>query len=119
MTPFAGVGVNVAMEDALELAHSLVACKNICATADLSAHVGHLSTAVRTYEEAMFVRAESYAKETWMYLNLFFNKRGGHAMCEHFAEAKKQNAQEPQRSADQSANNSVPEQAATQPTEVN
>ena len=82
MTPFAGVGVNVAMEDALKLGQSIVANKE------------NLSTAVRAYEDEMFTRAEVYAKETWMYLNLFFHERGGQAMCEHFAEAKKRQKEE-------------------------
>lgn len=88
MAPFAGVGVNVAMEDALELARVIVSCRDICAVTDVSTHASHLSDAVRTYEEAMFVRAESYAKETMMYLDLFFHDTGGRAMCEHFAKAK-------------------------------
>ena len=78
MTPFAGVGVNVAMEDALKLGRSIVA------------NPKDLHIAVKTYDIDMFARAEVYAKETWMYLNLFFHDRGGHAMCAHFAEAKKQ-----------------------------
>ncbi|KAI8946986.1 hypothetical protein F4801DRAFT_592949 [Xylaria longipes] len=83
MPPFAGVG------DALQLARSLVACRDVCAKAAVRTHERHLSDAVRDYEEAMFVRAEAYAKETWMYLNLFFHERGGHPMCEHFASEKK------------------------------
>ncbi|KAI0423636.1 monooxygenase [Xylaria sp. FL1042] len=90
MAPFAGVGVNVAMEDALQLAQCLVTCKDVCAKAAAKMHEHHLSDAVRKYEEDMFVRAEAYAKETWMYLNLFFHVRGGHPMCEHFANEKKQ-----------------------------
>ncbi|KAI0814538.1 monooxygenase [Xylaria sp. FL0064] len=89
MAPFAGVGVNVAMEDALQLAQSLVTCKGICAKTALNTHEHHLSDAVRKYEGDMFVRAEAYAKETWMYLNLFFHERGGRPMCEHFANEKK------------------------------
>ncbi|KAI3321620.1 monooxygenase [Xylariaceae sp. AK1471] len=94
MTPFAGVGVNVAMEDALQLARSLVACKGVCAKTALNTHARHLSNAVWEYEEAMFIRAEAYAKETWMYLNLFFHERGGYPMCEHFANEKKQQQQQ-------------------------
>ncbi|KAI1825837.1 monooxygenase [Xylaria intraflava] len=92
MTPFAGVGVNVAMEDGLKLARRLVACRDICAKTELSTHERHLSNAVREYEEEMFARAESYAKETWMYFNLFFHEKGGRPMCEHFANAKKEQA---------------------------
>lgn len=90
MTPFAGVGVNVAMEDALDLGRAIISCKSAWDDAREFTGSNALSVAVRGYEEAMFVRAEKYAKETWMYLNLFFNLRGGHAMVEYFAEAKKQ-----------------------------
>ncbi|PYI03215.1 FAD/NAD(P)-binding domain-containing protein [Aspergillus sclerotiicarbonarius CBS 121057] len=85
MTPFAGVGVNVGMEDALELGRAIIARK---ASWEEPFSESILSAAVRQYEDAMFPRAEGYARETWMYLNLFFNERGGHAMCEHFARAK-------------------------------
>ncbi|KAI0447486.1 hypothetical protein F4803DRAFT_558854 [Xylaria telfairii] len=97
MTPFAGVGVNVAMEDALQLARSLVACQRVCAKTAVNTHERHLSEAVRSYEDAMFLRAEAYAKETWMYLNLFFHERGGQPMCDHFANAKKQEQQQKQQ----------------------
>ena len=81
MTPFAGVGVNVAMEDALKLGRSIVTNKQ--------ASSFNRSAAISAYEDEMFARAEVYAKETWMYLNLFFHERGGQAMWEHFAEAKR------------------------------
>lgn len=90
MTPFAGVGVNVAMEDAMELARAVIALKPTWKGKDKFEGALGLSEAVRKYELAMFDRAEGYAKETWMYLNLFFNERGGHAMVESFAEQKKQ-----------------------------
>jgi 2-polyprenyl-6-methoxyphenol hydroxylase-like FAD-dependent oxidoreductase len=81
MTPFAGVGVNVAMEDALSLATQIKQWKENGASSSLI-------EPVRAYEEEMFARAESYAKETMMYLDLFFHERGGIAMCEQFAKAK-------------------------------
>ncbi|KAI0528039.1 hypothetical protein F5B22DRAFT_16811 [Xylaria bambusicola] len=90
MTPFAGVGVNAAMEDALQLSQSLVAFNEQCGKTAVSTHDRLLSNAVRDYEEEMFVRVSEYANETWMYLNLFFHERGGYPMCEHFANAKKQ-----------------------------
>jgi 2-polyprenyl-6-methoxyphenol hydroxylase-like FAD-dependent oxidoreductase len=90
MTPFAGVGVNVAMEDALELGRAIIAAKNMAQITPLEAHFDLLSKSIQAYEECMFKRAKGYAEETWMYYNLFFNKRGGVAMCEQFAEAKKQ-----------------------------
>ncbi|KAJ8060423.1 hypothetical protein OCU04_010750 [Sclerotinia nivalis] len=94
MTPFAGVGVNVAMEDAMELARAIIARKPTWEGKENFNDAEGLSEAVRKYELAMFDRAEGYAKETWMYLNLFFNERGGHAMVESFAEQKKQQQKE-------------------------
>ncbi|KAF7947887.1 hypothetical protein EAE96_008964 [Botrytis aclada] len=94
MTPFAGVGVNVAMEDGMELARAVIARKPNWEGKEKFEDAAGLSEAVRKYELAMFDRAEGYAKETWMYLNLFFNERGGHAMVESFAEQKKQQKKE-------------------------
>lgn len=89
MTPFAGVGVNVAMEDALSLATQIKQWKvNVWDKAGPSASSSLLIEPVRAYEEEMFVRAEAYAKETMMYYDLFFHERGGVAMCEQFAKAK-------------------------------
>ena len=87
MTPFAGVGVNVAMEDALRLARHIVAAKKSWET-DKSA----FAMALQRYEADMFVRAEEYAKQTWMYLDLFFHERGGIAMVEHFERTRAQEA---------------------------
>ena len=81
MTPFAGVGVNVAMEDALSLATQIKQWKQSGASSSLI-------EPICAYEEEMFARAEGYAKETMMYLDLFFHERGGIAMCEQFAKAK-------------------------------
>ncbi|KAJ4288092.1 hypothetical protein N0V90_012109 [Kalmusia sp. IMI 367209] len=79
MTPFAGVGVNVAMHDALDLAGA------ICGTAREK-----LSDSLRTFEVEMWKRAKQNAEATVMYLNLFFHKRGGVAMVEHFAAKRSQ-----------------------------
>lgn len=87
MTPFAGVGVNVAMEDALHLARNIIAAKDLWET-DKSA----MATALQKYETEMFVRAEEYAKLTWMYLGLFFHERGGIAMVEHFERTRAEEA---------------------------
>lgn len=70
MTPFAGVGVNVALADALGLARALVK------------HVGEeggdldLGEAVREYEMAMFVRAKENMEKTWMGLQHHFSAEG-------------------------------------------
>jgi 2-polyprenyl-6-methoxyphenol hydroxylase-like FAD-dependent oxidoreductase len=90
MTPFAGVGVNVALEDALHLARNIIAHKGDWhAVPQADGRIG-LAAALKEYEEAMFVRAEEFAKQTWMYLCLFFHERGGIAMVEHFEQTRAQ-----------------------------
>ena len=79
MSPFAGVGVNVAMEDALELALAII-----------NEPRADLANAVQQYEKAMHSRVEEYAKQSWMFLNLFFHERGGAAMMEHFERVRAQ-----------------------------
>jgi 2-polyprenyl-6-methoxyphenol hydroxylase-like FAD-dependent oxidoreductase len=89
MTPFAGVGVNVAMEDALSLANQIKQWKqSVWDKAGPSPSSSLLIGPVRAYEEEMFTRAQRYAEETMMYFDLFFHERGGIAMCEQFAKAK-------------------------------
>lgn len=87
ITPFAGVGVNVGMQDALELAEKLIT--HIKASSERPHwDAGRASSCIAAYEEAMFDRAESYARQTMMYLDLFFHERGGKAMVEHFDRVK-------------------------------
>ena len=56
MTPFAGVGVNVAMEDALQLAHAIIKCR---------ADRREMVEEVWEFEKAMFERAEKNARLTY------------------------------------------------------
>ena len=44
--------------------------------------------ALRSYEEKMYKRAHEAAEMNKMYEGLFFHKRGGIAMVEHFAAEK-------------------------------
>jgi 2-polyprenyl-6-methoxyphenol hydroxylase-like FAD-dependent oxidoreductase len=78
MTPFAGVGVNVAMEDALEL------CGALTEAGDKKS----IARAVRGYEVKMWKRAHEAAELNMMYQGLFFHERGGIAMVKHFEEQK-------------------------------
>ncbi|KAJ2904203.1 FAD binding domain protein [Zalerion maritima] len=82
MTPFAGVGVNVAMQDSLFLA------QRILAHLSSDARDPSMAQAIKEYESEMFERAEQHAKQTLMYLDLFFHNRGGVAMVEHFDKVK-------------------------------
>ncbi|KAH6657934.1 hypothetical protein BKA67DRAFT_635417 [Truncatella angustata] len=90
MTPFAGVGVNLAMKDALELAHAIIGSANF--HEDLSSWSGHL----HKFEVDMWERAEQNAKATIMYQDLFFHERGGIAMVEHFAKRRMEDEQKSQ-----------------------
>ena len=74
------------MEDALHLARNIIAARKT--EDDKSA----MATALKDYEADMFVRAEEYARQTWMYLGLFFHERGGIAMVEHFERTRAQEA---------------------------
>jgi 2-polyprenyl-6-methoxyphenol hydroxylase-like FAD-dependent oxidoreductase len=59
MTPFAGVGVNLAMEDAVVLARSLIKRRG--------SHT-MLTEALQEYEKNMFKRAEAGAATTYQNL---------------------------------------------------
>ena len=107
MTPFAGVGVNVAMEDSLHLARNIITVKDSWQTG--------LPAALQKYDADMFVRAEEYAKQTWMYLGLFFHERGGIAMVEHFERAR---AREAAATAEEEAKTTaLPTEAAREESE--
>ena len=80
MCPFAGVGVNVGMEDALQLARRVIA------------HQGEgkdgIALATKEYELEMFVRAKQQAAKTWEYTGVFFNPIGAEYMVEYFGAIK-------------------------------
>ncbi|KAI0888101.1 FAD/NAD(P)-binding domain-containing protein [Annulohypoxylon maeteangense] len=88
MNPFAGVGVNVAMEDALELAHAIIGEKVE------EEQLSSLSVRLQKFEVGMWKRAKQNAEATVMYQNLFFHKRGGVAMVEHFAKRRQEDEQQ-------------------------
>ena len=72
MTPFAGVGVNIAMRDALDLANSI------------AAHRDNLFEAVKQYESGMFERGRRYAQKTAEGLEGHFSADGGRKRVETF-----------------------------------
>lgn len=91
MTPFAGVGVNVGMQDSLELARKIIALKSGWdSSAPRFTDRAGLTAAIKKYETAMFARAEENAKASWMYLGIFFSDRGAITMVEHFEKIKMQ-----------------------------
>lgn len=86
MTPFAGVGVNCGMQDALELARRIIKRKDEWTTEEnLKASV---SEATKDYELEMWPRAKENAEKTWEYLGVFFNPIGAEEMVRYFGAIK-------------------------------
>jgi 2-polyprenyl-6-methoxyphenol hydroxylase-like FAD-dependent oxidoreductase len=73
MTPFAGVGVNLAMVDALKLARALIGCDD---------ERGKLVAAIKEFEAEMFERGEQYAQKTWDNMESHFSATGGEARAQ-------------------------------------
>lgn len=92
MCPFAGVGVNVGMEDALQLARQISSYRDDWKTG--------LATATKEYEQEMFARAEKNAAKTWEYTAVFFNPVGAEYMVQYFGNIK---AKEEAATRDQAA----------------
>ncbi|KAI3328173.1 hypothetical protein F4824DRAFT_484499 [Ustulina deusta] len=75
MTPFAGVGVNVALMDALELARGIAGCvKTGCADGE------GLAAMLRQYEKGMFARSSEEAAKTEAAMHLQFREDGAERM---------------------------------------
>ncbi|TGJ87156.1 hypothetical protein E0Z10_g1619 [Xylaria hypoxylon] len=75
MTPFAGVGVNVAFMDALELAQGIVDCVKAG-----SADGNGLAVMLQKYEKGMFARSGEEAAKTESAMHLQFLKDGAERM---------------------------------------
>lgn len=71
MTPFAGVGVNAAMIDALELAKTIIE----------TPEGENFAAALAKFETGMFARGEKFAQKTMNNLNKHFSANGTHEMC--------------------------------------
>ena len=69
MTPFAGVGVNAAMVDALEVGRAIVRCKESAGGMDIA-------SALAEYEADLFPRGEAYARETMGNMQKHFSAEG-------------------------------------------
>lgn len=76
MTPFAGVGVNLAMADALELAAALVHRKDSLIAKAFS-YGKNIAIAIKQYEKSMFERGKQNAQKTADNMKLHFSKDGG------------------------------------------
>ncbi|WP_285575321.1 FAD-dependent oxidoreductase [Actinoallomurus iriomotensis] len=73
MSPFAGEGANIAMQDAAELAQALIG------------HPGDTETALAAYEDAMFARAEVAAADSAANLELCLAGDAPHGLVAQFA----------------------------------
>jgi 2-polyprenyl-6-methoxyphenol hydroxylase-like FAD-dependent oxidoreductase len=83
MTPFAGVGVNLAMVDALELAKALIARKDsFVAKAFSDSH--NISVAIKQYETSMFERGRENTQKTWDNMQGHFSAHGGEGRAARF-----------------------------------
>lgn len=74
MTPFAGVGVNAALADAMDLARAIIAH-----TEDPKGRT--LTHVVQKYEGVMFKRGTKYQDETWNGLNHHFGGTGSQSFA--------------------------------------
>ena len=79
MTPFAGVGVNTAMADALSLAKSLISKKDSF-LAKIYSDKHNISIAIKEYEIEMFERSKKAAMKTEQGLKGHFAKDGAELM---------------------------------------
>ncbi|KAI9685449.1 MAG: hypothetical protein M1822_004580 [Bathelium mastoideum] len=68
MTPFAGEGVNLALEDAMKLADAIMRASQ----KNPRSHLDNLHAEVKACEEDMFVRATKTQRLTWNNLKLMF-----------------------------------------------
>jgi 2-polyprenyl-6-methoxyphenol hydroxylase-like FAD-dependent oxidoreductase len=75
LTPFAGVGVNLAMTDALELADAIIACGNDRIK---------IGPEIMAFAEKMFQRSGSYAQKTWDGMQQHFSPTGGEERAAKF-----------------------------------
>lgn len=81
MTPWAGEGVNLALWDALDLAHVLAAVPE---AADAAAWQAALEPRMREFEETMLARAQVKAEETIKNRDRFLSQNGAQAMADFF-----------------------------------
>ena len=79
MTPFAGEGVNLAMEDALKLSNAIISAKKKGANAE------DFNKSIRSFELEMFRRAASVAEVSYLNMkDLFYNPEAPQAVIAPF-----------------------------------
>ena len=83
MTPSGGVGVNVAITDALQLARQLIARRDSFVAKAFS-DTRNIEIAVKAYEKEMFENAKRNAEKTYKGLVGHFAKNGGQELADKF-----------------------------------
>ncbi|MCJ1256342.1 hypothetical protein MMC24_004163 [Lignoscripta atroalba] len=79
MTPFAGEGVNLAMEDAMNLAHAIIEATNKARGGGSSETATLLTEKVKAFEREMFQRAARTAEHTRLNVEDMFFAKGAPA----------------------------------------
>ncbi|KAK5456898.1 hypothetical protein LTS15_004678 [Exophiala xenobiotica] len=85
MTPFGGVGMNLAMIDSLNLAKAIAAS---CDGTNAAGGLG-LEKAIKDYEQDMLDHAEQFANRTWKGLENHFSAGGGDAFVHRVLTGRK------------------------------
>jgi 2-polyprenyl-6-methoxyphenol hydroxylase-like FAD-dependent oxidoreductase len=88
MTPFGGVGVNVAMADALDLARNIMSCRDAVATDSHNNFDKTLTEAIQKYETSMFARARPNAVRTEHGLRGHFSGSGAEEFAKRMQQMK-------------------------------
>lgn len=78
MTPFAGVGVNAAMADALALGNAI---KEAVTGGERDSEGKSLEVAIQQYETELFVRGEAFATKTAQNMEKHFSAGGSEEMA--------------------------------------
>jgi 2-polyprenyl-6-methoxyphenol hydroxylase-like FAD-dependent oxidoreductase len=79
MSPWAGEGVNLALWDALDLAHAIRGMPEVETAAEWQTA---LEPRIREYEEIMLARAQEKAKESAANKDLFLSEHGGQVLAD-------------------------------------
>jgi 2-polyprenyl-6-methoxyphenol hydroxylase-like FAD-dependent oxidoreductase len=88
MTPFGGVGVNVAMADALDLAQHIVSCRDSLKTRSYDSFSNALAEAIKKFEASMFARARPNALKSENGLRGHFSADGAQEFAERIQKMK-------------------------------
>ncbi|KAI8574977.1 hypothetical protein K450DRAFT_263906 [Umbelopsis ramanniana AG] len=88
MTPFGGVGVNIAMADALDLAQNILICRDTCNSKSYESFDDALADAIQKFEASMFARAKPNALRSEHGLHGHFSAGGAEEFAERLRRMK-------------------------------